>query len=304
MNNAVNDAEAPMQVPTDLAKSAEFPPESAAANEISMEGSSVEAVPTAAALEVSAGNPAVADVEPSESPATDEPSPPAVPQIQRSDVQEVVSAETEKLLSKMAELQASFDSKLRYDEKKQAIIDRQAVELESFKKGLLEKSTLAFAQDLIAEVDSAEKLARYYESAECTEENFRKLKKALKDVSLSLCDILEKYGIISYRTEPGETFDPRRQRARLTTKTGDKALDKTVKALLGAGFEQERDNGASTKVLRPELVDVYVFDPSLVLAPETEPAPTEPAETETPRPESAPAQNADAGAPEPTVEAN
>ena len=90
----------------------------------------------------------------------------------------------------MGELQSAFDSKLRYDEKKQAIIDRQAVELESFKKGLLEKSTLAFAQDLIAEIDSAEKLARYYESAEGTEDNFRKLKKALKVKSSSLATIV------------------------------------------------------------------------------------------------------------------
>ena len=224
--------------------------------------------------------------------------------LQLSDIQSIVAGETEKLILKMDELQSAFDSKLRYDEKKQAIIDRQAAELETFKKGLLEKSTLAFAQDLIAEVDSAEKLARYYESAEGTEDNFRKLKKALKDVSLSLCDILEKYGILSYRTKPGVTFDPRRQRARLTTRTGDKALDKTVKTLLGAGFEQERDDGASTKVLRPELVDVYVFDPSLVPAPETESAPTESAETEKPKPESAPAQNADADAPEPVAEAN
>ena len=298
MNNDVNDAEAPIQVPPDLPNSAEFPPESAADNEALTEASSVEAAP-----EAPAENPAV-DAAPSESPAAEEQPPLAAPQIQRSDVQEVVSAETEKLLSKMAELQAAFDAKLRYDEKKQAIIDRQAAELESFKKGLLEKSTLAFAQDLIAEVDSAEKLARYYEAAECTEDNFRKLKKALKDVSLSLCDILEKYGILSYRTEPGETFDPRRQRARLTTKTGDKALDKTVKALLGAGFEQERDDGASTKVLRPELVDVYVFDPSLVPAPETAPAPTEPVETEKPKPESAQAQDADAGAPGSSAEAN
>ena len=304
MNNDAKDADAPLQVPPELASSAGVLPESAADNEALTEGSSVEAAPTEAAPETTAENPAVDAAGPSESTVIEDQPPPSVPQIQRSDVQKVVSAETEKLLSKMAELQAAFDSKLRYDEKKQAIIDRQAAELESFKKGLLEKSTLAFAQDLIAEVDSAEKLARYYEAAECTEDNFRKLKKALKDVSLSLCDILEKYGILSYRTEPGETFDPRRQRARLTTKTGDKALDKTVKALLGAGFEQERDDGASTKVLRPELVDVYVFDPSLVPAPETAPAPTEPAETETPKPESAPAQNADAGAPEPAAEAN
>lgn len=298
MNNGAKDADTPLQVPPELASSAGVPSESAADNEALTESSSVEAAP-----ETSAENPAV-DAAPSESPAAEEQPQPTLPQIQRSDVQKVVSAETEKLLSKMAELQAAFDSKLRYDEKKQTIIDRQAAELESFKKGLLEKSTLAFAQDLIAEVDSAEKLARYYEAAECTEDNFRKLKKALKDVSLSLCDILEKYGILSYRTEPGETFDPRRQRARLTTKTGDKALDKTVKTLLGAGFEQERDDGVSTKVLRPELVDVYVFDPSLVPAPETGPAPTEPAEAETPKPESAPAQNADAGAPEPAAEAN
>lgn len=186
----------------------------------------------------------------------------------------------------LQKLQESFDSKLRYDAKKDAIIDRQAGELEEFKKGLIEKSTLSFAQDLISEVDSAEKLSRYYDAAEFSEENYRKLRKALKDTALSLCDILEKYGILAYRTEPGEPFNARRQRARLTTKTGDAALDKTVKALLGAGFEQEREDGAGTKVLRPELVDVYVYDPALA-PPAAETKPTEKPEEELAKPAAA-----------------
>lgn len=192
----------------------------------------------------------------------------------------------------LQKLQESFDSKLRYDAKKDAIIDRQAGELEEFKKGLIEKSTLSFAQDLIAEVDSAEKLSRYYDTAEFSEENYRKLRKALKDTALSLCDILEKYGILAYRTEPGEPFNARRQRARLTTKTGNAALDKTVKALLGVGFEQEREDGAGTKVLRPELVDVYVFDPALAPPPTAEAEPTD-------KPEDEPAQPAAAEVPPP-----
>ena len=204
----------------------------------------------------------------------------------------LVDSAVQRILEAFAGLKESFDGKLRYDAKKDAIIDRQAGELEEFKKGLIEKSTLSFAQDLISEVDSAEKLSRYYETAEFSEENYRKLRKALKDSALSLCDILEKYGVLTYRTEPGKPFNSRRQRARLTTKTGDAALDKTVKTLLGAGFEQEREDGTGTKVLRPELVDVYVFDPALA------PPPAAEAET-TEKPEDEPTQPAAADVPPP-----
>ena len=303
MSDEINDQDTPIQVPPELGGQKETSQDSEVSNtNVPPQEEGTADSPTVATEDQDVENPADGGGSSTEGGQSDEANPSQETCIQLSDIQSVVSGAEASLLSKMEELQKAFDSKLRYDAKKDAVIQRQADELEKFHKGLIEKSTLSIAQDLIAEVDSAEKLGRFYDTAECTEDNFRKLKKALKDVSLSLCDVLEKYGIIAYRTVAGEAFDPRRQRARLTTKTGDKALDKTVKTLLGAGFEQEREDGTGTKVLRPELVDVYVFDPSLVPAPAAESAPVaESAETATPKPDDVPVQSNDAGTSEALV---
>ena len=53
----------------------------------------------------------------------------------------------------------------------------------------------------------------------------------------------------------------------MTTETGDKEKDKTVRALMRLGFEKmcddQNDQTLKTKVIRPELVDVFVYKPEL-----------------------------------------
>lgn len=173
----------------------------------------------------------------------------------------------QQILAAIKELQASFDGKLRYDAKKDGIIDRQFQELSEFRSGLVEKVTMQIINDLIREIDSAQKLIKFYESVECNETNFKKLQKVLHDIPASLCDVLEKYGVTSYSSEVGAPFNPKLQRALKTTETGDVTKDKKVRELLRLGFEQEleaRDNQpAKKKILRSEMVDVFVFNPAL-----------------------------------------
>lgn len=174
------------------------------------------------------------------------------------------------ILSAFKGLQESFDGKLRYDAKKDAIIDRQFQELSQFKSGLVEKVTMQIINDLIGEIDSAQKLVKFYEGAECNETNFKKLQKVLRDIPASLCDVLEKYGVTSYSSAVGTPFNAKRQRALKTTETGDVTKDKTVRELLRLGFEQELDakddQPAKMKILRSEMVDVFVFNPALAEA--------------------------------------
>lgn len=178
------------------------------------------------------------------------------------------------ILSAFKGLQESFDGKLRYDAKKDGIIDRQFQELSQFKSGLVEKVTMQIVNDLIGEIDSAQKLVKFYENAECNETNFKKLQKVLRDIPASLCDVLEKYGVTSYSSTVGAAFNPKRQRALKTTETGDVAKDKTVRELLRLGFEQELDakddQPAKMKILRSEMVDVFVFNPALATVPTVE----------------------------------
>lgn len=186
----------------------------------------------------------------------------------------LVDSAVQRILEAFAGLQESFDGKLRYDAKKDAIIDRQFQELTQFKSGLVEKVTMQIVNDLIGEIDSAQKLVKFYETAECNETNFKKMQKVLRDIPASLCDVLEKYGVTSYSSKAGAPFNPKRQKALKTTETGDASKDKMVRELLRLGFEQELeakdDQPARTKVLRSEMVDVFVFNPTLAEAEKTE----------------------------------
>ena len=183
----------------------------------------------------------------------------------------MLDSAVQQILSAFKGLQESFDGKLRYDAKKDGIIDRQFQELSQFKSGLVEKVTMQIVNDLIGEIDSAQKLVKFYENAECNDANFKKLQKVLRDIPASLCDVLEKYGVTSYSSTVGAAFNPKRQRALKTTETGDIAKDKTVRELLRLGFEQELDakddQPAKMKILRSEMVDVFVFNPALVTVP-------------------------------------
>ncbi len=201
----------------------------------------------------------------------------------------MLDSAVQQILSAFKGLQESFDGKLRYDAKKDGIIDRQFQELSQFKSGLVEKVTMQIVNDLIGEIDSAQKLVKFYENAECNDANFKKLQKVLRDIPASLCDVLEKYGVTSYSSTVGAAFNPKRQRALKTTETGDIAKDKTVRELLRLGFEQELDakddQPAKMKILRSEMVDVFVFNPALATVPAvekqetTQSSPEEPAET-------------------------
>ena len=182
-------------------------------------------------------------------------------------VKTLLDSSVQQVLAAFKGLKESFDSKLKYDAKKDAIIDRQFQELSQFKNGLVSKVTMQIVSDLIAEIDSAEKLVKFYEGAEFNEANYKKLMKVLKDIPASLCDVLEKYGVTSYRSTVGSAFNPKRQRALKTTETGDPSKDKTINELLRLGFEQEIESAdgdtPKTKIVRSEMVDVFVYKEGL-----------------------------------------
>ena len=223
--------------------------------------------------EASAGEALPADVQPMPDVASDPDATPSdssareVPLLTAADVTEIVSGEVAKVTAALEALKASFDGKLRYDAKKDAIIDRQHEELMGYRNGLVDRVTLQVVGDLIGEIDSAEKLLKYYETAEPNEANYRKLLKVLKDFPLSLCDVLEKHGVYAYRSSAGSAFDPRRQQVLRSTETGDKSLDKTVRESVRSGYEREVESpageGPRMKAVRQEMVDVYLYKPEL-----------------------------------------
>ncbi len=186
-----------------------------------------------------------------------------------TDNSEILS-KLEELKAQMAKMQASFDGKMRYDESKQQVIDRQHNELERYRQEESAKLSKAIMMDMICEIDSAEKNEKFYESTECTEENFLKLKKLVLRVSEDLRDLLERHDVFAYRSNPGDMFDAKRQRVLKTVPTGDQSLNRIIQESIRWGFEREG------KVIRPEQVAVYSYDPALQqeTAPEPLPEPT------------------------------
>lgn len=182
----------------------------------------------------------------------------------------------EELKKQLCELSDGFARKLRQDESKQVIIDRQHAELERYRQDEAFKLSKAIIMDVIAEVDSAEKSSKHYENLDVSPENFAKLKRLVLGISDDLRDLLERNDIYSYRSEPGTPFNAKRHRVLKTIPTGDAALAKTLQESVRWGFE------AADKVIRHELVNVYAYDPKLS---EQESPQAEPADPAEPSPE-------------------
>ena len=157
------------------------------------------------------------------------------------------------LQEKIDDLKAMFEQRLTYDEHKDTVNDRQYKELEAFRAGLLEKLQMSIFMDIIAEIDDAVKLEKYYENTEFTEENYHKLLKLFMDFSSNLCDLLEKHDVERFQAMPGEMFNPKTQTAQKKLITNDPNLQRVISQSLRYGFKL-RD-----KIIRREIVEVYVY---------------------------------------------
>ncbi len=192
--------------------------------------------------------PSTADEYISPAPAAGTDSPPASQELPPAILQQLTA-----IGSTLENLQQRFDDKLRYDESKQLIIDRQHNELEQFRREEFTKLNRAIIQDVIGEIDSVEKHGKFYEALEATPENFAKLLKLFHEFSEDLRDLLERNDVTAYRSESGDIFDAKRQRVLKTVPTDNASLNRTIEENMRWGFEL---NG---KVIRPELVSVYVL---------------------------------------------
>lgn len=170
-----------------------------------------------------------------------------------------------KLQEKSDNLQKLFEQSLLYDQHKDLVNDRQYEELSAFRNGLLEKLKKTIIDDIIFEIDDAVKSQSYFENAEFSEDNFRKLLKMCKNFASNLCDLLEKHEIFSFQSESGTAFDPKTQTAQKKRITNNPELRGLVAQSLRYGFKQviEKPNeDPQYKILRREIVEVYIYQPS------------------------------------------
>ncbi len=152
---------------------------------------------------------------------------------------------------KLDALQTLFEREIRAEVTREKVVDRLHSELQEYKQGLLLGILRPVFVDLIQLHDDMGKMIAA--SGEVEGESGRLLG-LIAGFQQGVEDILYRQGVEPF-TEPGDAFDPRRQRALSTVSTDDPALNKSVAARLRKGFQ------TGEKVVRPEMVTVYSFKP-------------------------------------------
>lgn len=162
----------------------------------------------------------------------------------------------QEILPLLRQLVKDFETKLKYDASKQELIDKLYKENMEFKEGVIKKFQQAMITAVIERIDDAAKDIAIFENREFSEENYRKLLASYRDITAVFQDMLSvRFDVECYSGEPLMRFDPKTQRSLKTCPTTDADRNKLVKQTLRPGYRT-----ADGFVLRPELVEVYVFD--------------------------------------------
>lgn len=151
-------------------------------------------------------------------------------------------------------LSAAFESKIKYDEHKNKVIDDLHQSLQEYRDGLLKKYLQRIFTDVIKIVDDARKLAAYYHSQPHSEENSEKVLQYLEDMAQELEDMFAWEGVVAYNA-PGDVLEPTRQRVVNKIETDDPLKDRTIAERLRPGYEWDG------KIIRPEIVSIYICNP-------------------------------------------
>jgi len=151
----------------------------------------------------------------------------------------------------LEDLANSFESKIKYDEHKNKVIDDLHQSLQDYRDGLLKKYLQRIFTDVIKIVDDARKLVGHYREQPLSEENNAKLLQYLEDMAQELEDMFAWEGVEAFTTE-GDTLEPTRQRVVNKIETDDPLKDKMIAQRLRPGYEWDG------KVIRPEIVSIYI----------------------------------------------
>ncbi len=176
-----------------------------------------------------------------------------------NDKQETISGIQDQIMGKLNEIEArqvtlekEFQSKIKYDQHKETIIDNLHRELQAYKDDFKKQMLKPVILDIIQTIDSLNKMVKHYSSQNNSNIDPEKLLGVLEDVPSDLEDILYRQGVEPYQCED-DHFHPERQRILKTKVTDSESLDKSIAERARKGYEWEG------KILRQEMVEVYKF---------------------------------------------
>jgi len=151
------------------------------------------------------------------------------------------------LLAEVQELRQDFDTKIKYDESKEHLIDTLHKELQDYREGLHFKILRPVFIDLISMYDD---MAKVLEGASGTERSQEV--QILRSFQETVEEILHGNGVEAFEVE-GDVFQASRQRIQKAIETSEPELDRHIARRVRKGFAYE------TRILRLEIVEVYKY---------------------------------------------
>lgn len=155
----------------------------------------------------------------------------------------------------ISQLSASFETKLKYDAHKNKIIDELHQELQKHRDGMVQKHLHSMVTDVIKVIDDIRKFRAHYETVETSEQTAARLLDFMEEIAADLEDLFSWQGINPFTCDV-KHFDSTRQRVVKKLDTDDPSMDKAIAQSMRPGYEWNE------KILRPELVSVYVYNNS------------------------------------------
>ena len=151
----------------------------------------------------------------------------------------------------------AFDEKLRYDQSKQQVIDRQHDELVGYRSDLVAQAGRPFIYGMIHHHAEIGKLLAAVRNDPAAEMLSAKVCELLESLLEDVEDVLGENGVVAYRAEASEPFDPARQTVvGKVLPTTDQQSSGTIAACLGPGFERDG------RILVKARVSAYRYEPS------------------------------------------
>jgi len=162
----------------------------------------------------------------------------------------------EALGEKVAALQTLLEREMRAESTREKVVDRLHAELQEYKQGLLLSILRPVFVDLIQLHDDVGKMGGSLADSAAETIDPKRMQSVFADIQQGIEDILYRQGVEPF-THDDENFDAKRQRAVSTVPTTDPALARQIASRHRKGF------ATSDKVIRPEVVSVYVFKPAV-----------------------------------------
>lgn len=165
-----------------------------------------------------------------------------------------IEQEQKSIAKGMESLQNAFDSKIKYDDSKDKIIDALHAELQSHRDDLVFKILRPVIIDLIDMHNDINSMLSYEKNAVDETMPTARLVNTLQSFQGTIVEILARNGVEAF-SEPGELFAPKKQRSIRILDTDDQAKNGTVVERLRRGFIHE------DRLLAHEHVVVYRYQP-------------------------------------------